>query len=165
MDESNAGRHGGGGEATFISQPNSLKNKVGIVPKDAPDPVAMAEQVIADHGVNYLERAGCELVALREAFDRGMARTAHRADALGRMFTLAHDMKGQGESFGYEMITKIAASLCDLLRDRTEMADAGMKVIKIHMDALAIVFEHDLKGDGGAHGRKLMDRLSTLSAI
>ncbi len=162
MDKEQQGPQSDSGEVETIAQPASLRDKVGIVPDGVPDPVEMADRAIEEQGKTYLERARDELAALRDAFDSGMDNPAGRADALCRMFTAAHDMKGQGRSFGYDMITSIASSLCVLLRDRTEMEDAGMKVVKVHVDALGVVFDHDLKGDGGEQGRMLLDRLSGL---
>ncbi len=162
MDNERQGPQSGSGEVEIIAQPVSLRDKVSVVPDGAPDPVEMADRAAEDHGKTYLERARDELVALREAFDSGMDNPAGRAGALRRMFTVAHDMKGQGRSFGYEMITSIASSLCALLRGRTGMEDAGMQVVKLHIDALGVVFDHDLKGDGGEQGRMLLDRLSGL---
>ncbi len=162
MDKEQQGPQSGSGEVEIIAQPVSLRDKVSVVPDGMPDPVEMADRASEEQGKTYLERARDELVALREAFDSGMDNPAGQADALRRMFTAAHDMKGQGSSFGYEMITTIASSLCALLHDRTEMEDAGMKVVNIHINALGIVFDHDLKGDGGEQGRILIGRLSGL---
>ncbi len=151
-------------EVEFIAQPGSLRDKVGIIKPGDPDPLEAADQAVADQSIGYLDRARDELAALRGAFERGMGAPADRSEALHGMFTAAHNLKGQGKSFGYDTITKIASSLCELLRDRSEMEDAGMKIVKMHIDSLAVVFEHDLRGDGGASGRKLLDRLSDLVA-
>lgn len=162
MDNQRQAPQSGGGEVEITAQPVSLRDKVSIIPDGAPDPVERAIQASEAHGKTYLSCARDDLVALREAFDSGMDNPPGRADALRRMFTAAHDLKGQGRTFGYDMITSISSSLCDLVRDRTEMEDTGMKVVKLHVDALGVVFDHDLKGDGGEQGRMLLDRLSGL---
>ena len=126
MDKEQQGPQSDSGEVETIAQPASLRDKVSIVPDGVPDPVAMADRAIEEQGKTYLERARDQLATLRDAFDSGMDNPAGRADALCRMFTAAHDMKGQGRSFGYDMITSIASSLCVLLRDHAEMEDAGM---------------------------------------
>ena len=41
-------------------------------------------------------------------------------------------------------------------------SDDGMWVINTLMDALMVMFDHDLKGDGGELGRSLADRLRDL---
>ncbi len=71
-------------------------------------------------------------------------------------------MKGQGASFGYELVSTIGSSFCDFLRGREAVSDDAMLIIKAHMDALMVVFEHNLKGDGGELGLSLADRLRGL---
>jgi len=101
---------------------------------------------------------------LRTAFDHAMNQPAERSGALGRLFGIAHNMKGQGGSFGYDLITSIGSSLCECLRGREAATDELMRVIKAHIDGLAVVFEHDLKGDGGELGQRLAERLRGLVA-
>ena len=55
-----------------------------------------------------------------------------------------HDLKGQGSSFGLNMLTAIGQSLCEYIRDAEDPAD-----------------EQQLKGDGGEIGKPLMDKLET----
>lgn len=164
MDEQHGAPRASGEAAEVIDQPDPLLSKVGVVAEGAPDPIAMADKAVEEQGKFYLDRSRDDLASLRAVFERGMGDCADRSDALRSMFALAHNMRGQGGSFGYHMVTDIASSLCDLLRDRTDLTDAAMKIVKLHIDALGIVFEHDLKGDGGAQGRKLLERLSGLAA-
>lgn len=152
-----------GEKAEIIAQPVSLRDKISLVPEGDPDPIEAADQAVADQADTYLDNARDQLVELRETFDGSMAEPTSRPDALRGIFTVAHNLKGQGKSFGYDMITDIAASLCEILRDRTEIGESGMKVVKIHIDALGVVFDHDLRGDGGTQGRMLLDRLSGLA--
>lgn len=162
MEEQHQSPGPAGDEAEIIVQPSPLRDKVSLLRDGEADPVALAEKEVEEQGKTYLDRARDELLELRDAFASGMADAACRPDALRRMFTVAHDMKGQGKSFGYDMITSIGSSLSELLRDRTEMEDSGMKVVKLHIDALGVVFDHDLKGEGGEQGRLLLARLSGL---
>ncbi len=128
MDEQHGAPRAGGAAAEVIDQPEPLLRKVGVVAEDAPDPIAMADRAVAEQRKFYLDRSRDDLASLRAAFARAMADCAERSDALRSMFALAHDMRGQGGSFGYHMVTDIAGSLCDLLRDRTDLADARMSV-------------------------------------
>jgi hypothetical protein len=150
-------------EFEVIAPPNALMGKVRVeADGNAVDLIARADAAIANQSEFYLNRAREELDGLCAAYDHAMDDPAERAGALDRMFGIAHNMKGQGGSFGYDLVTSIGSSLCECLRGREAATDEIMRVIKAHIDGLAVVFEHDLKGDGGALGQRLADRLRGL---
>jgi hypothetical protein len=152
-------------EVEVIAPPNALMGKVRVeADGDAADLITRADAAVANQSEFYLNRARGEVDGLRTAFDHAMNQPAERSGALGRMFGIAHNMKGQGGSFGYDLITSIGSLLCECLRGREAATDELMRVIKAHIDGLAVVFEHDLKGDGGELGQRLAERLRGLVA-
>lgn len=149
-------------EVEIIAQPAPLRSKVRMVGPDDPDPVEAAERAMAGGSIAFLDHARGDFAILRRICDEIATRPDEPGDALSRMFGLVHNLKGQGKSFGYDMITEISASLCELLRGQTRIEPSDAKIVMVHVDALGVVFEHDLKGDGGDQGRLLLRRLSGL---
>lgn len=79
------------------------------------------------------------------------------------IFDIVHNIKGQGGSFGYQLVTRIGASLCDYLRHGDRRDDASLAVIDAHLSALQFVLDRRIKGMGGALGAKLVAKLAGLT--
>lgn len=103
-----------------------------------------------------------------DAIERGLRRvTAEpgawpvvREDLMG----IVHNVKGQGTSFGYPLMTRIAQSLSTLLKASSN-ADAGaLKLASAHAAALSAVLDHDISSGGGELGESLAGRLESLVA-
>jgi hypothetical protein len=98
----------------------------------------------------------------------GLARTGSevRAVALRQIFEGAHDIKGQGASFGYPLLSRIGQSLCRVGHGASYesfSADA-LKVVGAHLEAMKIILEKEIRGDGGALGARLADKLEAMPA-
>lgn len=85
-------------------------------------------------------------------------------DALGKIYAIAHEMRGLGGTFGFPLVTDIADSLCALLEDRTEASAPLREAIGVHVDSLRLVLSEPIIGDGGARGTELLDGLRNVSA-
>lgn len=74
---------------------------------------------------------------------------------------IAHDMKGQGGTFGYPLITSFADSLYGFTIKRPgEISDNQIELVKSHLDAMRAVIKGRVSGDGGEIGQKLTESLS-----
>jgi len=62
------------------------------------------------------------------------------------MFNVAHEIRGHGGSFGFDLISHISDSLCKFLDDRKTLKAAEYEVIKVHILAMKAVFKQGLKG-------------------
>ena len=67
-----------------------------------------------------------------------------------RMFAIAHDIKGQAGTFGYPLLSDLAARLCRLLQ--TDGAEGAGSLVA----AMAEVVRDRLAGDGGERGREMV---------
>jgi hypothetical protein len=85
-----------------------------------------------------------------------------RAESLDRIYGIAHDLKGQGSSFGYQLITGVAGLLCQFLKGQRVNDAQGLRVAAAHVEALGIVMEHKIAGDGGKLGTAMVERLQKL---
>ena len=72
-------------------------------------------------------------------------------------FDLTHQIKSMGGTFDFDLVSDIAASLCELLQElqsRPVSAQARESVER-HIAALELVEARKLRGDGGPVGRQL----------
>ncbi len=73
-------------------------------------------------------------------------------------------MKGRAGTFGYDLASQVADSLCDITRG-VDYADAKrLLAIRKHIDVLYVIFQRNILGGGGALGKDLMDSLEALSS-
>lgn len=77
---------------------------------------------------------------------------------------ISHELKGQGGTFGYPLISVIAKSLQECTRSKTPMGDNNVKILKAHADAMQAVIKGRIGGDGGQIGRDLIQGLQAAIA-
>ncbi len=145
----------------YIYPPNTLKNKV-TVDAGSVDLVAIeqAERAIMDMKGDYLEWVVEDIEKLQGAYDKAVADSANRAAAQEDIYGFTHDIKGQGGSFGYPLMTAVGNHLCKFIEgvDGT-LSDAQLEVVKVHIDTMRLVIMEKMEGDGGKAGEKLLKGL------
>lgn len=151
-------------KAQFITPPNTLKAKVveggpGAVSADV---LSRAEQVISDMSGEYekwvvedMARLNAALAELNEAKDA-------RKPYLEKIFQIVHDMKGQGGSFDYQLISIIGDMLCRYVEKLEDANAQEIEVIGVHVNSMQVVVSQHIKGEGGAVGDKLLKGLDLI---
>jgi chemotaxis protein histidine kinase CheA len=122
--------------------PNVLKAKVGGGGLDA----------------SVLERAEQAVAALKEEFGawvaKDVARLAQaRADyekspgerSFRELYRAAHDLRGQGTTFDFPLITRVATSLCALGDGMEGGKPLPQKLIDAHVNAIHAVVRNDIR--------------------
>ena len=131
---------------------------------DVPDAVREAEAAIAALAENFTEwmRADLDkaLAALADAKDS----QPDNAGQLREIHHICHDIKGQGGSFGYDLITDVGGSLCNYIRDAGPASGPMLKVVEAHLIAIKFILDRDIRGDGGAVGEQLRAKLRGFTA-
>ena len=134
--------------------------------------LARAEAAVADLAKSYVGWAMADVDKCTEYL--ASARAAERHDALPAgavdnrliatqaLYAIAHNIKGQGSSFGFQLMTRLGDSLCLLTRGKRPFSDADLNLVGAHLDAMRLVLSQEIRGDGGALGDKLAQRLETL---
>lgn len=123
-----------------------------------------AEDAVAELAADYSNWALGDVKRAEDAFALVRNEPTQRSAHLEVLYRATHDMKGQGGSFGYPLITKIGQSLCRYLHSG-EIGEAHFPVIQAHIGALRLILEKAIKGDGGAMGGKLVAKLETLTGL
>jgi chemotaxis protein histidine kinase CheA len=122
--------------------------------------LARAEAAVANLAKDYASWALADVAKARAALASASGEPAGRARHVETLFRVAHDLKGQGASFGFPLITKIGHSLCALTRDRAREYEAKhLALANSHLDALDLVLTKGIKGEGGKIGAELVARL------
>jgi len=122
--------------------------------------LARAEAAIADLAKDYSTWALADVAKGRATLAAAEADVANRAAHMETLFRVGHDLKGQGSSFGYPLITKLGHSLCALTRARDLTYEARhLDLAKSHLDAMQLVLTKEIKGEGGQVGAELAAKL------
>ncbi len=144
-----------------INPPNTLKQKVGTGGPGAVDLEALqrAEEVITGMTGSYLNWVAEDLKKIDKAYSKlANAQGDGKAEMEG-IFQVSHDIKGQGGSFGYDLMTAIGNELCRLIEKIDTPGPGEIEAIKVHVDAMKLVIGEDMKGQGGKTGEKMLSGL------
>lgn len=85
-------------------------------------------------------------------------------DKIEDMFNKAHEIRGQGGTFGFPLVSTIGDSLCKFMDGRAHLAGVELEVIKVHILAMKAVFRQGLQGDQKALAGDLRELLEMLRA-
>jgi chemotaxis protein histidine kinase CheA len=122
--------------------------------------LARAEAAVANLAEDYATWALADVAKARTALAAAIDDPAGRAPHVEALFRVGHDLKGQGSSFGYPLVTKIGHSLCALTRDRARQYDSKhLDLAKSHLDAIDLILTKGIKGEGGKVGIELVAKL------
>jgi hypothetical protein len=93
---------------------------------------------------------------LAENYRRCVDTPKIRHEKVAIIHDIAHDMKGQGGTFGYPLITSFGDSLSKCTHKSENCSDNLVKLIKAHVDGMKAVISGRVAGDGGEMGQELM---------
>ena len=144
-----------------FNPPNALKDKVGTSGPGAIDLEALekAEEAIASMADSYLDSVVEDIRKIDEAFKKLEAATGDRKEELMGVFQEALNLKAQGGSFGYDLMTAIGNELSRFIEKLDKAGPIEVEAIKLHIDSMKYVIGMDMKGDGGDPGKKMLNGL------
>ncbi len=149
-----------------INPPPTLNAKVSIGGPGAVDKATLerAEAVIADLSGDYLKWAQEDLRQIQVAIDSiDLNSDAEELQkVLDRIFAISHDIKGQGGSFGYDLMTIIGSDLCRFAETIETLKSSDVEVIGLHVDTMKRVIADEIKGDGGKEGEVVLSGLAAV---
>ncbi|MSO94026.1 MAG: hypothetical protein EXQ86_11590 [Rhodospirillales bacterium] len=96
-----------------------------------------------------------DLEDLWREFQRTAANGKGEVGQIERLFNMAHEIRGQGGTFGFPLISIVGDSLCKFLDRRQELTVLDLDIVRIHIFAMKAVFRQGLKGDRGEIGREV----------
>ncbi len=152
-------------DVQIIKPPNTLmKAKTGRG-RVTPDTQAIerAEAAIKTIGDDFATWAQSDLDELDKALAAARKNPDQQEDYITEIFRRAMELKGQGGSFGYDLISQVGDSLKKFTDSRSEANPRDVEIIAAHVDAMRVVMVEDIKGDGGDVGRAIVDSLYKLT--
>ena len=153
-------------ELEIINPPNTLKSKVkmggpGSIDMDM---IEKAEKVLAGLSDNYLEWVQEDLQKITAAYNELKSGGGDQKKTLDTIFRISHDMKGQGGSFGYTLMTSIGNELCRMIEKLpAPIGPAHIEAIGVHVDSMKLVIAQKMKGDAGQMGAAVLAGLQRVS--
>lgn len=92
------------------------------------------------------------------------ARQQIRADgitpaSMENLYLRAHDLKGLGTTYGYQLITRIAGSLCRMIDDKEKRSATPLELVDAHIDAIKAAVRDGIKSDEHPVGSILVNEL------
>jgi CheY-like chemotaxis protein len=150
---------------TFIfNLPNRLREKVmglgkGGGPIIDPDILKAAEQQLDRMEGDYSDWVRGTVKQLTDAYDKAMADDRARVAMVAQINRISHDLRGQGTTFGYPLITVFGNSLYDCTVKIEKVPDKLLEFVRAHIDGITAVIRDRIKGSGGAIGTELVESL------
>jgi chemotaxis protein histidine kinase CheA len=125
-----------------ITQPNPLRHAVRYADdKETDDPVARAEQALADLSGEFDNWMTVECTRLAAAHAAAV-KNGFTPSVRDELFRAAHDIKGDAATFGYAAAGAAAGSLCRIIEHAPDIASVPVDLIAHHVQAIqAIVRE------------------------
>lgn len=148
----------------FYRFKNRLKEKTaGLAPGKttiSQEALEEAEKALNKMSEDYPDWVSGLIVKLQEQHGRCVDTPEKRHEFFEEINHIAHDMKGQGGTFGYPLITNFADSLYGFTIKRPgEISDNQIELVKSHVDAMRAVIRGRVSGDGGEIGAELSKSL------
>ena len=108
----------------------------------------------------FLGWTGDAVKELRELADSMDGSETAKSPSCERMYDLAHNIKGMGSSFNFDLMTTIGTSLCRYIKHREGTISA--RAIDAHVRIFEVVLTNKITGDGGEKGQALEARLNEI---
>ena len=145
--------------------PNLLKAKLGSGKvKTDTHAIERAEAAIQKIGEDFPKWAQSDLDDMEKALAAARQNPEQQEDYIMQIFRRSMELKGQGGSFGYDLISQIGDSLKKFTDSRNEANPRDVEIIAAHVSAMRVVLVQGIKGDGGNVGRAIVDGLYKLTS-
>ena len=143
--------------------PNGLQAKVsggatngsgrGELPLDL---LAEAEEQLERSGLDFVEWALEYLETLNGFCTKALASKGSRSSFFADIHHLSLELRGQGGTFGYPIITEVSKMLYDCTSEGCPEDDNALEIVQHHIDSMRAVLRGKISGDGGDTGRQLV---------
>lgn len=121
--------------------------------------MAAAIEALNEMAEDYPDWVSSLIESLSEQHRRCVDSPDQRKGYFEKINSIAHDMRGQGGTFGYQLISDFADALYFLTHSQAGMSDNHVEIIKAHIDAMRVVIKNRINGDGGDVGKELQKGL------
>lgn len=142
---------------------NALKEKLAgggaAGPAISNEALEKANAALEQLAEDYPDWVAAQVTELRALHGRMVDTPETRRKTLDGIRALAQEIKGQGATFGYPLVTTFAVSLQECSGPAAPLTDNHAEVVKAHVDSIAAVIKDRVKGSGGQIGKELTEQL------
>jgi len=142
----------------LLEKAGGLSGKPGVIPlsllKEADGKLDRSATEFHDWALDYLRSLSRLCVVAAKAPE------AKRRKPFEHINLIAHELRGQGGTFGYPLITEVGKMLYQITGFSCSTNDTAIDIVKAHIDTMRVVFRDKVTGDGGEIGRDLMEALN-----
>lgn len=146
--------------------PNALKEKCaggrmnpldkGALPMDV---LEAAEQSLERAALDFTIWAQDYLARLSDLCTQALLEPGRRNNQFAEINQVALELRGQGGTFGYPLISVFGKMLFDATMEGCREDDSQVEIVKAHIDAMRAVLREKISGDGGEIGLALKKTL------
>jgi hypothetical protein len=143
-----------------IPAPTNLRLKVGANRLGAIDAaaIAKAEAALKSLSGNFSQWLQDEISKL-DGVRQQVKANGLTPEGMENLYLRAHDLKGLGTTYGYQLITRIAGSLCRLIDEKDKRMSTSMALVDAHIDAIKAAVRENMKADDHPIGAALVAEL------
>ncbi len=139
----------------IINPPNTLRSRLddGKAAKgfDA-SLLAKAEKALDDVKPQVQQHVQGEIGRLQALMAKVAASQGKDQAAMKDMFGAAFELKGQGTSAGFNLITRFGDSLCRYIEALKDPGAKEIAILKAHVDSIAAIMSRGIQGDNNPIG-------------
>ncbi|HKJ73650.1 MAG TPA: hypothetical protein VKA19_05990 [Alphaproteobacteria bacterium] len=150
----------------FYRFANQLKSKTGVPPgasaRISPEMLRKAQAAIDEMAQDYPDWAIGQVDQLAERHKRLVFSPHARMELYKDVNRIAHDMKGQGGTFGYPLVSTIAESLYRLSTMGAKYTDEEVEIVKAHIDSIRIVLQNRERSPDSITGQRVQRALDAV---
>ena len=150
----------GNGAYQVITPPNKLKAKVGLSKGIDSKMLERAQALVDGMSGDFVERAAEEAGNILTLADSTGDDKAD--DRVVQIFRIGHELKGQGGTFGYPLISTIGGSLCRYIESVADHKRVDLEIVRAHALALRAVAVNRITGEGGTIEKQILGELNRL---
>jgi len=143
-------------EVEYIPASDDLKIKAPLIDKNLNDALEKASQALSEMASDYIVWAQDDYNRLSQTASE-LATDPDSKTSIDAVHRIAHDMKGQGGTFGYPLITLVLNNLCLYLDARQKVDADDLKIINLHIEFVNVIISNRLKEKGGEMGEQVIE--------
>ena len=148
-------------EVEIIQPEGTLQERVATVGDGEMD-FSAADGVIENLAGDFVKRLPEELSRILSALTALIDEPEEESHKTA-LFRLVHDLKGQAGTFDYNLISVIGNDLCRFIESPIPMTHRRLKVAGYYVEAMKVVAEKEITGDGDEFGMKMVDTLHSMT--
>lgn len=112
--------------------------------------------------VDYKKIAGASLDKLHQLMLDFLANPLANGETGHKIYELCHDLKGEGASFGYPAVSRVADLICRVMDCKAQRSQRFLEIVKIEVDSIRAMVRFDVKGNPRGLAMEIIDALEFL---